>query len=106
MAGKNMMDAEQLMIDQGLDEVEAAPACKHRAHQRSPGPRLPGEARGTKQHRDADYRQDPSGEMEKAILRVLTFQCFDRLDLAGIGRADQMMPAEDLVEHDAVDETT
>ena len=43
--------------------------------------------------------------MEKAVLGILLLQVLDSRRLAGGGGADEVMPAEDLMQDDAVEET-
>ena len=58
-------------------------------------------ARAEEQDHSGD-RDRPHGEIEKAILGDLQPEALDRGRLAGFCRADQMVPAQDLMEDDAV----
>ena len=104
MPRANVMQAEDLMVDQALDEVEQAPAGEHRRPECATIPRLPLTAR-TKQQHDTDERHDPDEGVEVAVLDILLLKVLDRRGLAGRGLADQVVPTQDLVKDDPVDES-
>lgn len=71
MAGEDVVDAENLMVNEALDKIKKAPAGEHGANQ-SPAPRggitLAG---GAEQHRRACQSYEPESQVKEAILRVL-----------------------------------
>lgn len=105
MTRPHVMDSEHMVVDQAFDEVEEAPAGEHRAPERPASPGLTGKTRDAKQQTDAGSGQEPGRQVKEPILRHLRFQCSHRLDLTRFRGAHQMVPAEDLVQHDAVKET-
>lgn len=104
MTGQEVVKAENLVIDQALDEVERAPACENSPEKSlaRPGPRLP--ASRPEQESDARNGEDPDRQVKETVLRVLALEVLDGRGLAGGRRADHVVPAEDLVEDNAVEE--
>jgi len=105
MAGQHVMDAEQLVVADSFHQVEQTPPDKHRTdeHPTRPGSnRLPCRA---EEHGCSNQRNEPNGEMKESVLCVLPLQMRNGGRLAMLRNADQVMPAEDLMQHDAIGET-
>ena len=100
------MDAEELVVDQTLDEIEGAPARQQHPDMNAPRrrqlPSLPGPYR--QQHATDD--EEPCRQVEEPVgegVRLETGDCTARM----VPRVrEQVMPLQDLVENDAVDEPT
>ena len=105
MAGQDVVHAENLVVDQALDEIERTPAGENGPQEIFAGPRLRLLAGGPKQQNDPTDGEHPNNEMKETVLRDLAFEVVDRIRLARLGRANHVVPAEDLVEDDAVEET-
>ena len=104
MARQNVVNAENLVVDDALHEVERAPTHQHRSGKSLAGPTLRLLMRGTEQQNDARNRENPDGEVKETVLSVLDLHVFDRCGLTSGRRADHVMPAENLVEDNAVEE--
>lgn len=106
MAGQDVVQAKHLMVNDPLHEVERAPAYEQHSGKSLTGPTLRLMMCGPKKQNDAHDREHPDGQMKKNVLSVLKFQVFDRCGLTSGRRADQVMPAENLMEDNAVKEAT
>ena len=106
MSRQYVMNSKNLMIDQSFDEIEHAPAAERSSDQCLSTPFSLRLLSGAEEHPDADHRKDPSRKMEKSVLGILSLQRRHGLGLTGFRGADQVMPAQDLVQHDSVEETT
>ena len=104
VAGQDVMEAEQLMIDQAFEKIEETPAAEHRPAQSFAGHWCRRRAAGAKKKPEANDRERPDGEVEKSVLGDLPLESRDRIRRARFGGADQVVPAENLVEHNAVEE--
>ena len=101
-----VVDAEDLVVDQPLNDVEDAPSHEQK-------PRLEAEIRGRlpllpgtqhQQHSQSD--QDPGAEMKEAISQGVCFETRNRVYRVIAGVANHVMPLEQLVSDDAVDKPT
>lgn len=106
MSRQYVMNSKNLMIDQSFNEIEHAPAAERSSNQCLSTPFSVRLLSGAEEHSNADHREDPSCQMEESILGILSLQCRHGLGLTGFGGADQVMPAQDLVQHDSIEETT
>src|SRR4051812_17285925 len=100
----NVMQVQELMVDQAFDGVEEAPADEHAADERGRAAFLVPRPVRRHQNEHADDRDDPGGRMEDAVTERVQLQVLD-----GIGRhrsADHVVPLEDLMQDDAVEEST
>ena len=98
------MDAEDLVIDKTLDQIESSPTGQHRTEQRATRPADRSVLAGLEEQHDSQDREQPHRQMEVAVLNVLLLELFDGLRLAMRRHADQMMPLKDLVQDDAIGE--
>ena len=97
-----MVDPEELVVDEALDDVEGAPAREQRADMYAPRRSEPALLPGTHRHDHRRRDEDPCAEMEEAVGERVHFQVCH-----GVGRSitgEHVMPLEDLVEDDAVQE--
>ena len=104
MAGQvaNVVQVEQVMVDEPLDEIERPPSEQHLRGQRAgSGQRVaaPGVAQ---QHEHAGERHGPHGGVEDAVPAHVQLhgRQRDRRDL----RREHVVPVDDLMQEDAVDE--
>ena len=99
-----MVDAEQLVVDQTLDEVEDAPPRQHHPDVSPPGrrqllspPRPHGQQHGY-------GHKEPRREVEEPVGERVRLEAGDRVAWMIPGVREQVVPLQDLVEQDAVDE--
>jgi len=103
----DVVDAEQLMVDEAFDEVKYTPPGEDQSSGTFPcGPMPAGE--GAPQQEHSDESHDPGGEVEQPIPQRVVFQRSNGGRREGgvfavVGA--HVVPLEDLVQHDAVDET-
>lgn len=97
------MDLEEVMVHHPLHQVEDAPPGQHPAHQMTPGPGPSGADRRP-QGCQPRYHQEPGGRMKETVGGYVRLQVSE----VGGGRllADQVVPLQDLMEDDPVDEAS
>jgi hypothetical protein len=100
----HMVQAENLMVDETLDEVEEAPADEHPSEKRLTADCPPPVRRSSPEEADADGDRYPRGGMEESIGERVVLQAPDRRLRVSSFAAQQVVPLEDLVEDDAVHE--
>jgi dipeptidyl aminopeptidase/acylaminoacyl peptidase len=100
----DVMKVQDLMVDQALDGVEETPADEHAADERR-GPALL-VPRPVRRHQDehAGDRDDPRRRVEDAVAQCVQLQVLQRVRWRR--SADHVVPLEDLMEDDAVEEST
>lgn len=103
-AGQHVVDAENLVVDQAFHEVEDAPAAEHRPEERAGRAGSIRQSGGTEKPVAAEDGQDQHSEVKIAVLAGLHPGLLQGERLAVGGHADEVMPLEDLVQHDAVKE--
>ncbi len=101
--GVDVMEAEDLVVDDPLDEVEEPPAEQQRAAERTARPRNVRTTRGAPQHRHSGGHEDPCGGVKKPVPHHVDLH---RYEVDGHDPGGQhVVPLQDLVEDDAVDES-
>jgi hypothetical protein len=99
-----MVDAEEVMIDEALDEVEQPRTDEQRADERSPPHESPELPAGAPQEDEPEHGHDPGGAVKEAVGEGIQLDVVpDRLVL---DRGEHVMPLEHLVQQDAVGEPT
>lgn len=104
-AWKDVVEAEELVVDHSLDEIEEAPAGEHAAREDAAVPRVGRPAGRAEEKDDARNGQQPDRKVEKAVLGVLPLEIRHRVGLAGGGGTNHVVPPEDLVEYDAIEKS-
>ena len=93
---------EQVVVDDALDEVERSPAGEQQPEQRgraSGAPSLP-----RRHSSPTPARRDPGASVEEAVGERVGLQPGDGRRRGGRRCRQQVVPLQDLVQHDAVDE--
>jgi hypothetical protein len=102
----HVMDAEELVVDQTLDEIEGAPPRQQHSEVNAPRrgqlPSLPGPHR--QQHATGD--EEPGRQVEEPVGEGVRLEAGDRTARMVTRIREQVMPLQDLMENDAVDEPT
>ncbi len=104
MTRQNVVNAKKLVIDEALHKIKHTPAREYRSRKGLAGPMLRLMIRGSKQQDDADDGENPHGKVKESVLRVLALHVLDRRCLTSSRRTDHVMPAENLMEDDAIKE--
>jgi hypothetical protein len=99
------MELEQLVIDQPLDQVEDTPAGEEEAEVGSPRrcefAALPGNHQEDRRRED----KDPGRQVEEPVDERVRLQPGDRVHpLSAVVAGEHVVPLQDLMEHDAIDE--
>jgi hypothetical protein len=98
-----VVQAEQVVVDDALDEVEEAEAHQHRARQQLPRPAHMGAVRPSPQHDQAEQDEDVGSGMKEPVPERVDLQV--RHAVGRITRAgEHVVPLEHLMQHDAVEE--
>ena len=100
----DVVHAEQVMIDETLDQVERTPADEEETDVRAPWrghPSLLPHADG-KPH--PDEHEDPRRQVEQTVGDRVRLQPGDRRRRVSVGGRQHVMPLQDLVQDDAIDE--
>jgi hypothetical protein len=100
----DVVQAEDLMVNEALDEVEEAPADEHPSEKRPTADCPPPVRRSSPEKPDADGDRYPRGGMEESIGERVVLQAPNRGLRVIPFAAQQVVPLEDLVEDDAVHE--
>ena len=98
------MDAENLVINESLDQIKAPPTGDDRTKKRATRPADRAVLASVEEQHDSRDREEPHRQMEVAVLDVLPLEMLDGLRLAMLRHADQMMPLKNLVQNDAIGE--
>ena len=104
MAGQHVVQTENLVVDESFEKVKRTPAGQNGPAENLTRPNLRRPTGGAKQQHDSCDGKNPNGKIEDPVLRDLALQVRNRVWLARLGRANHVMPAEYLVQHDAVKE--
>ena len=72
-----MVDAENLVVDQALDEVEEAPAEEEAAEVEAPGRGQLAALPGTDREESAGHHRDPGAEVEEAVGEGVVLEAAD-----------------------------
>jgi len=107
-----VVDREDVVVDDALDEVEQAPAHQHPSPQRARCPHPAARARDPGvEHAEAREHREPRDGVEQAVPQRVHLQAVDGgrrelpdRDVGGGGAREHVVPLEDLVQQDAVDE--
>jgi hypothetical protein len=99
------MDAEDLVVDQALDEVEAAPAGEHQSDVGTVGRGDLTVMPGTEHQPRADGHADPRRDVKEAVRERVRFEPGDRRHRMVAGAREQVMPLQELVQDDPVEES-
>lgn len=106
MTGKNVMNAEDVVVNDPFDHIEQPPPPKHCAKQNPSIPRRTPVTARAKQHRQSGQRHQPERQMKESILRILKLKLLYGRGPAMRRQTDEMMPAQNLVEDDSVGEAS
>jgi hypothetical protein len=100
----HMVQAENLMVNETLNEVEEAPADEHPSEKRLTADCPPPLRRPSPEKQDADGDRHPGGGMEESIGERVVLQPSDGGLRVIPFAAQQVVPLEDLMEDNAVHE--
>src|SRR5829696_4439265 len=100
----DVMQAENLMVNETLDEVERAPADEHPSEKRLAADRPPPVRRPSPEKQDAGGDRHPRDGMEEPIGERVVLQAPDGGRRVFPFAAQQVVPLEDLMEDNAVHE--
>jgi hypothetical protein len=98
--------ASQVVVDETLHEVEDPPRHQHQPDVKPPRRRDASSSPVPNRGDHAGYHQQPRGEMEEAVRGGVHLQPRNRIDRIVIYMAHHVMPLEDLVKEDPVNETS
>jgi hypothetical protein len=102
-----MVDPEQLVVDGALHEVEDPPAGEEEADVQAPWRRQLAAVPGADQQNAGHDDQDPGGKVEEAVDEGVRLESGDGVHrLAAVLAREHVMPLEDLMKRDPVDEAT
>ena len=100
----HVVDPQQLVVEEALDDVkESPPKQKEPTTERHEGAASTAPVPHGGDH--ARDHQQPRAGVEHAVGNGVQLQTIDRVDGVAGYIADQMMPLEDLMQDDAIDET-
>ena len=104
----NVVNAEQLMIDQPLEDIEDPPPGEHEPGEAEPGRAMTVHERPPQQ-KQPDERHDQCGCVKQAVPQRVVFQRGDRRPLGEarvvVVAGAHVVPLQHLVDDDAVNET-
>lgn len=100
-----MVDPQQLVIYETFDEVEDAPASEERSEVRAPSGHVV-TAPVSNQERYPHHNDEPCSEVEEPVGESVRLEPRERCIRVACGRGQHVMPLQDLVKDDAVDETS
>ena len=92
------------MVDQPLDEIEDTPARERHADLDPPGRRQLAPLPRAQHGRDAAGHEEPGREVEEAVRERVRLEACDGVGGLAARARQQVVPLEDLVQHDPVDE--
>jgi hypothetical protein len=98
------MDAENLMVDQALDEIEGAPTGDHAAQVERPAGREPSLSPLGERHDAGTDDEQPRRHVKEPVGHGVDLQPGERGEGVLLDIADHVVPLQDLVQHDSVDE--
>src|SRR5829696_2184743 len=103
-ARANVVDPEDMMVDDAFDEVEHAPADEHPAEERAPVDGPPPLAGAVPEDVETRRHRHPRRGVEEAVRERVRLEAGDgRRGILALAR-EHVMPLEDLVENDPVNE--
>jgi hypothetical protein len=102
----NVVHRQDVVVDDAFDQVEDAPADEHQSDVREPRRREIATLPGAHGQGDTDERHDPRREVEHAVRQRVVLEAGDAGGWMITGRREHVMPLEDLVEQDPVDESS
>jgi hypothetical protein len=99
------MEAEELVVDQPLDEIEGAPSGEQQPGVCPPGRRKLAALPCSQHQARRDGDEDPGRQVEEAVDEGVGLEPRHRVHRLAPGiPGEHVVPLEDLMEHDAVDE--
>jgi hypothetical protein len=99
------MDPEQLVVDQALHQVEHAPAGEEQAEMRAPRGCELAALPGSYQEDRRREHEKPCGQVEEPVDERVRLQPGHGVHrLAAVIASEHVVPLQDLVKHDPVDE--
>jgi hypothetical protein len=102
----HVMDAEKVVIDQSLNNVEEAPADEHPAEELASVSRPAPVAGPAPEKPDPCRHRHPGRCVEETVPERVRFEPSNRGDRVAICAAQHVMPLQDLMKDDPVDEAT
>jgi hypothetical protein len=100
----NVMERENVVVDNALDEVEEAPTKNRPAKEGATANRPSPLARPSPEEPDTDRHSYPRGGVEEAVREHVVLESSEGRGRVVTFAREEVVPLEDLVENDAVDE--
>ncbi len=101
----HVVDPQQLVVEEALDDVKESPPKQKEPDDRTPRGRGASAAPVPHGGGHARDHEQPRAGVEHAVGNGVQLQTIDRVDGVAGYIADQVMPLEDLMQDDAIDET-
>jgi hypothetical protein len=98
------MDAQQVMINKSFNQVERTEANQHRAGQKLARPAKVPPPRGAPQDDQAQNDKDIRAGVKDAVQQCIEFEIFNAVGRIARARY-HVMPLQDLVQHDPIEES-
>ena len=98
-----MVQTEDLVVDHSLHHIEEAEADQQRANQKPGRPIKMPPVGGTPEHGQADHHEDLGADVEEAVEKRVKLEVFDTV-CREAGTGHHVMPLQDLMQDDAVEE--
>lgn len=98
------MDAKDVMVHQPLNQVERSPPHQYKAEVESPTRGQPTLTPGMDAQCRSGEDAKPGEKVERAIGKGVDLECVERVGFEPLDMADQVVPLQQLVQDDPVDE--